>query len=128
MKFTKETINFIENNIGNFTILNDHRKNVDRTGVIEIEASKKRFFVKIHNRLSRWGPEVFAYKNWLHRLEPMVPKLYKDFRNEEIYGIIITPIEGKTVNEYKITDQNKLIKIYYEAGKLFRKLQRSYTN
>lgn len=115
----------IQSLIGKFEIVKDHRDDSSRTGVIEIKAQDKRMFIKIHNRLSRWSSEVYAYQNWMKVLSPYVPTLLHTFKDES-FGIIISPIKGRTVNEYEINDIKKLMDIYYMAGKQLRKLHESY--
>ncbi len=76
MNFYIEVKEIIRTIIGEYTIVKDHRGDSGRTGVIEIFANGQRFFAKIHNRLSHWHPEVFAYKNWTKAIEPLAPKMY----------------------------------------------------
>ncbi|MFC3925078.1 aminoglycoside phosphotransferase family protein [Clostridium punense] len=125
MIFDEKLIYEIETLVGAFEIVRDHRANNDRTGVIEIDAEGKRMFVKIHNRLSRWNPEAYAYKNWTKILSPYTPTLLHTFKND-FYGIITSPLEGRTVNEYQINDLEKLKKIYYSAGEQLKKLHESF--
>ena len=100
MLFDTKTNDFISSTIGDFQIINDHRKDSSRTGVIEILSNEnKRYFVKIHNRLSRWNPEVYAYEHWVEPLGQYAPSLIASFNFDDVFGIIITPIKGKTVNE-----------------------------
>ena len=124
MIFDKKTKAVISSIIGDFEILNDHRKDSARTGVAEVlTGDGRRLFVKIHSRLSRFNPEVYAYKNWIKSIESYAPALVADFFDSDIFGIITTPVEGKSVNEAQITDDDVLLRIYYEAGQLFRKMQ-----
>ena len=124
MLFNTKTNDLITSTIGSFEILNDRRKNSGRTGVIEVLTNeRKRFFIKVYNRLSRWNPEVYAYKHWTEPLGRYAPKLIAAFNDDDTFGIIITPIQGKTVNEMQITDNEILTYIYYEAGQLFKKMQ-----
>jgi hypothetical protein len=123
--FDEKLIREIETLVGKFKLIKDHRGGNDRTGVIEIDAEGKRMFVKIHNRLSRWNPEVYAYKNWTQILSPYAPTLLHTF-NDDSFGIITSPLKGRTVNEYQISDADKLKKIYYSAGKLLKKLHNSF--
>jgi len=85
--------------------------------VLEIETNNKRMFIKTHNRLNRWNPEVYAYQNWTYILEEYAPILIHSFY-DDIYGIIITPINGRTINEYQINDEKILEKSYYKVGQL----------
>ncbi len=119
----KQIINSI---IGEFEMVKDHREKSERTGVIEIVASGERYFVKIHNRLSRWNPEVYAYQNWIINIQNMAPKLIESFNQDDVFGIITTPVIGKTVNEMNMQDERKLQEVYFEAGKLFREMQSSH--
>jgi len=112
--------------VGEFNIVNDHINSSNRTGVIEIDANNEKMFVKIHNRLSRWSPEVYAYKNWTHIFKEYDPILKHSFCDDDTYGIIITSINGKTVNEYQIKDESILKKVYYKAGKLLRLLHENF--
>lgn len=111
--------------VGQYEIIRDHRGDNKRTGVFEILADKKRYFVKIHNRLSRWNPEIFAYTHWTEAIIPYSPTLVSTFNEDDLFGIIITPITGMTVNERQIEDDEKLSRIYHRAGQLFRKMQGS---
>jgi hypothetical protein len=115
---------FISPAIGSFKVLNNHRKDSVRTGVIEVlSGDNKRYFVKAHNRLSHWHPEVYAYKNWTKALKQQAPSLVAAFNDNGIFGVVLTTLQGKTVNEMQITDNEKLKRIYYDAGQLFRKMQ-----
>lgn len=111
--------------VGKFEIVKDHRGDNDRTGVIEIIATGKRMFVKVHNRLSRWSPEVYAYKNWTHVVSPYAPTLLHTF-NDDYLGIITSPLKGRTVNEYQINDAEKLMRIYYSAGEQLKNLHNTF--
>jgi hypothetical protein len=122
--FDEKLIREIDTLVGKFKLIKDHRGNNDRTGVIEIDAEGKRMFVKIHNRLSRWNAEVYAYKNWTQILSPYTPTLLHTF-NDDSFGIITSPLKGRTVNEYRISDADKLKNIYYSAGELLKKLHNS---
>lgn len=128
MIFDTETKDVVGEIIGEFEIIKDHRGDNNRTGVIEVLAEKQRFFVKIHNSLSHWHPEVYAYRNWTKTIEPLAPVMYASFNNGNIFGVITTPVVGRTVNEAQITDQSKLMSIYYNAGRLFRKMQNDTKN
>ena len=125
MIFNDKLILKIESLVGKFEIVKDHRGDNDRTGVIEIIAEGKRMFIKVHNRLSRWNPEVYAYKNWTHILSPYAPNLLHTF-NDDSFGIITSPLIGRTVNEYQINDREKLNKIYYSAGEQLKVLHESF--
>ena len=126
MIFGAETHKTITFAIGPFEIINDRRKDSVRTGVLEVLSHDgRRFFVKIHNRLSRWNPEVYAYGHWTKPLGQYAPDLIASFDNDNVFGIIITPIQGRTVNEARITDTGTLGRIYHEAGRLFKKMQGS---
>lgn len=116
----------IKSLIGNFNIVEELRKDSNRTGVFEIRANSQTMYVKIHNRLSRWNPEVYAYKNWTSMLEPFAPKLIHSFKSDNLFGIIITPIQGKTVNEYQISDEKILEKAYFKAGELLKTLHSKF--
>lgn len=126
MLINEKIVRFVKSLIGNFEIIKDHRSNSNRTGVLEIIANDKRMFLKIHNRLNRWSPEVYAYKNWTYILGDYVPKLVHFFNNESFYGIITTSIRGKTVNEFQINDEDILKQVYYKAGELLRQLHNSF--
>jgi hypothetical protein len=126
--FDKVVQEIVASITGDFEIIKDHRGGNERTGVFEIFSNGQRFFVKVHNRLSRWHPEVFAYKNWTKTIEPLAPAMYASFNNGSTFGIITTPIIGRTVNETQITDQSKLIKIYHKAGSLFKRMQKGTKN
>jgi hypothetical protein len=124
MIFDEKTKILITSQIGDFEILNDHRKDSARTGVVEVlTGDNRRLFVKIHSRLSRWNPEVYAYKNWIKPIENYAPALVADFYDTDVFGIITTPLRCKTVNEAQITDEDLLTRIYYEAGELFKEMQ-----
>ena len=128
MVFDTNAYDLIASLIGSFEILQDHRRDNTRTGVLEVLSNdKERFFVKIHNRLSHWNPEVYAYENWTKPLENYAPTLVVSFNERDLFGIIITPIQGRTVNEMQLTDEQKLTEIYYSAGKLFKKMQSNIT-
>ena len=122
----EDAIKIINSIIGEFQIIKDHRKGSDRTGVLEIVVDDKKMFVKLHNRLSRWSPEVYAYRNWNYILEGYAPKLIDYFCNNDIYGVIITPIEGRTVNEYQINNEDILKTVYYKAGEILKKLHTNF--
>jgi hypothetical protein len=124
--FDYNLIQKIELLVGKFEVVKDHRGNNDRTGVIEIMAEGKRMFVKVHNRLSRWNPEVYAYKNWTPLLSPYAPTLLHTFNDDSSFGIITSPLKGRTVNEYQINDTEKLVKIYYSAGEQLKKLHNTF--
>jgi len=118
---------FVTSAIGPFEVLGDHRKDSVRTGVIEVLSSDgDRYFVKIHSRLSRWNPEVYAYNNWVEPLGQHAPTLVASFNDNDVFGIIITPLQGRTVNEVRITDNDVLARIYYEAGGLLKSMQASH--
>lgn len=123
MIFSEQTKELISSIIGPFEVVKDHRGNNDRTGVMEAAAGGARYFVKIHNRLSHWHPEVYAYKNWTTNMEGKAPKLVADFNEGNVFGIITTPVAGKTVNEMGMEDTDKLREVYYEAGRLLRNQQ-----
>ncbi|QTA37917.1 aminoglycoside phosphotransferase family protein [Thermosipho ferrireducens] len=126
MLINEKIVRFVKSLIGNFEVVKNHRSNSNRTGVLEIITNNKRMFVKIHKRLNRWSPEVYAYKNWTCILGDYVPKLVHFFNNENFYGIITTPIRGKTVNESQINDENILKRVYYKAGELLRQLHNNF--
>lgn len=123
MLFDVAVMEKIHSIVGPFEVLSERRKDSSRTGVMEIRTDNNRLFVKVHNRLSRWNPEVYAYKHWTKVIEPFVPTLFSEFNDNGMFGIITTPIPGKTVNEMQISDDDKLARIYYDAGQLFRKMQ-----
>jgi len=124
MLFNAKINDFITSAIGSFEVLSDHRKDSDRTGVIKVlSGDNKHFFVKTYNRLSRWNPEVYAYKHWTKSLGHYAPILIASLNDNDVCGIIITPIQGETVNEAQIIDDEKLMRIYYDAGRLFKKMQ-----
>jgi len=127
MTFDDNTKKYITSIIGHFNILNDHRKDSARTGVVEILSEEKWLFLKIHSRLSHWNPEVYAYNNWTKHLGDYAPSLVTSFNNDEVYGIVMTPIQGRTVNEMEINNDDKLAYIYYNAGHLFKKMQSTTT-
>lgn len=112
--------------IGEFDIIKDHRNRSKRTGVLEIKTNNKRIFVKIYNRLSRWSSEVYAYKNWTYIFEEYAPILIHSFCDDNTYGIITTPIHGKTINEYQINDESVLEVAYYKAGELLKQLHDNF--
>ena len=121
MEMSENLHNIIEDLVGKFTIIYVHRPKSTRTGVFEILANGNRYFVKIYNRLSRWHPEVYAYENWTNCLGDYAPKLVCKFCDNDLFGIITTPIKGKTVNEFAISDIDILSKIYYSAGECLKK-------
>jgi len=124
MIFDARTEDIIKSIIGSFKQLGDRRKSSERTGVIEVLSDDgNRYFVKIHNRLSHWNPEIYAYKHWIKPLEQYAPSLIASFNEHDVFGMIITPLQGKTVNEMQITDNDMLARVYYDAGKLFKKMQ-----
>lgn len=127
MIFSEQTKALISSLIGTFEIIRDHRRDNDRTGVIEVTAGGERYFVKLHNRLSHWNPEVYAYRNWTSNIQGMVPKLVADFNQDNVFGIVTTPVTGKTVNEMGMEDSEKLREIYFEAGRLFKQQQEGKT-
>lgn len=112
--------------IGDFKIVKDHRNGSNRTGVLEISVGNKRMFIKVHNRLSRWNPEVYAYRNWTCILEEYAPTLIHYFQKDNVYGIIITPVAGKTINEYKVNDEKILETAYFKAGELLKQLHNNF--
>lgn len=128
MIIDSDLTNIIESLVGKFEIINEHRKDSTRTGVFEIKANNETMYVKIHNRLSRWNPEVYAYKNWTSILEPYAPKLLNCFNDDKFFGIVITPIQGKTVNEFQITDEKVLENVYFKAGELLKILHNNFTS
>ena len=123
MLFNSGTNEVIESIVGSFAVAKDHRENSARTGVREISAQGQTLFVKIYNRLNRWHPEVFAYRNWTARLGAFAPELIAAFNEGDVFGIITTAVPGRTVNEAGLDDEKKLIKIYNETGHLLRKMQ-----
>ena len=123
MIFDEQTKALVEAHIGSFDVIKNHRGDSNRTGVLEVSAQGQRLFVKIHNRLSRWHPEVFAYCNWMERLAPHAPAMVAKFNENECFGIITTAIEGQTVNEAQLEDEARLIEVYRNAGKLLRNIQ-----
>lgn len=102
MIINEEVIWIVNSLVGEFEIIKDHRNSSNRTGVLEINANNKRMFIKIHNRLSRWSPEVYAYKNWTHILGEYAPRLIHSFNDDNFYGIITTPI---VCGQIKLTPQ-----------------------
>ena len=117
----------IKSSVGNYRLVKEHRNNSTRTGVFEIQTeNKERLFVKIHNRLNRWNPEVYAYQNWVSAIHPYAPKLLHHFKDNDLFGIIITAIEGRTINEYNVTNENVLEKSYYDAGRVLKKLHDNF--
>jgi len=122
----KNVVSTVRSLIGEFTVIKDHRSSSDRTGVLEINAKNKRMFLKIHNRLNRWNPEVYAYKNWTCVFGEYAPKLIDSFCYDNSYGIITTPIHGKTINEYGIDNENILQAVYYKAGELLKQLHSNF--
>ena len=109
--------------IGEYEIVINHRKDDERTGVLEVLSGGNRLFVKVYSRTSHWHRELFAYKNWVPAIQPYAPKLISPFQTNSQFGIIVTAIDGRTVNELQIHDDDKLLPIYHEAGKLFKKMQ-----
>ena len=128
MKIDEKTLDIISTIVGSFDIIDDHRADNERTGVISINVNNQKFFVKIHKNLWHWHPEVFAYKSWTKFVEPFAPIMRSSFNNGETFGIITTPIKGRTVNETNITEKSRLIEIYYNAGKHLRKMQNGANN
>jgi len=112
--------------VGEFQVINEYRKESVRTGVFEIQTNSQNLFVKIHNRLSRWNPEVFAYENWIPALKTFAPNLIYAFNDGTEFGIITSPVQGKTINEFHITDEKTLEKAYYKAGELLRVLHDNF--
>ena len=127
MIFDEKTKALVEARIGSFDIIKNHRGDSKRTGVLEVRAQGQHLFVKIHNRLSRWHPEVFAYRNWMERLAPHVPAMVAEFNENECFGIITTAIDGQTVNEAQLEDKARLIEVYRSAGRLLRDMQTGMT-
>ena len=117
---TQEQVHSI---IGEYEIIVNHRKDDKRTGVLEVLSGNNRLFVKVYSRTSHWHREMFAYKNWVPTIQPFAPKLISPFQTDSQFGIIITSIDGRTVNELQIHNDEKLLPIYHEAGKLFKKMQ-----
>ncbi len=128
MIFDHDTKELIRSLIGDYAVLKDHRGDNGRTGVMEVSSGGERYFVKIHNRLSHWHPEVFAYRHWTKGIEPLAPTMRASFNTGEVFGIITTPIVGRTVNEAKIAGESKLATIYRDAGALFRRMQQGTAN
>ncbi|NLV37544.1 MAG: phosphotransferase [Clostridiaceae bacterium] len=126
MIMDEKLISIVSDLVGNFDIVEGLRNDSNRTGVFKIKVSNEILFVKIHNRLSRWNPEVYAYKNWTSALEPFTPKLLHSFNSDNIFGIIITQIQGKTINEFNITDDKILEESYFKAGELLKTLHCKY--
>lgn len=108
--------------IGEFTIINQPRQGSERTGVLEIDSRYGRLFIKIHNRVSRWNPEIYALQNWMPSIEPFSPRLIEIIDYEDIKALVLSPIAGKTINESGLTDKELLIKAYQRAGEILRKL------
>ena len=127
MIFDEKTKALVEARIGLFDIIKNHRGDSKRTGVLEISAQRQRLFVKIHNRLSRWHPEVFAYRNWTKRVAAYAPTMVAVFNENECFGIITTAIDGQTVNDAQLEDKARLIEVYRSAGRLLRDMQTGMT-
>lgn len=126
MIINEKAVNMINSFVGEFEIIKDHRNSSNRTGVLEINAKNERMFVKVYNRLSHWSPEVYAYKNWTHIFKEYAPILIHYFCDDNFYGIITTPIYGRTINEYQINDETILETAYYKAGELLRRLHDNF--
>ncbi|MCM1991390.1 aminoglycoside phosphotransferase family protein [Oceanirhabdus seepicola] len=126
MIINEEITTTVNSLVGEFEIIKDHRNSSNRTGVLEIITNNRRMFIKIYNRLSRWSPEVYAYKNWTQIFSEYAPKLIHSFNQDNSYGIITTPIYGKTINEYQINDENILKPVYYKAGELLKELHNNF--
>jgi len=123
MVFDERTRALAEERIGAFEVLANHRGDSARTGVIEISAQGQRLFVKIHNRLNRWNPEVFAYSNWTPRVGAFAPTMVAQFNDGEVFGIVTTALVGRTVNEVGLRDEEKLLAVYRAAGEVLRAMQ-----
>lgn len=109
--------------VGDFRVVGEHRADSDRTAVSEIAAGGERLFVKVHGRLSHWHPEVFAYRSWTGRVAPQAPVMRGAFCEGDVFGIVVTALPGRTVNEAGMADGARLARVYRDAGRLFRRMQ-----
>jgi fructosamine-3-kinase len=120
----EEANSWLESQIGNYEILCAHRIGSARTGVWHVQSGKGKYFFKINRRRSRWGTEVFAYKNWTSAIEPYVPTLVAVFDDGNNPGILLSemfgiPLSETGFNEFAVRNA------YYKAGMLLRRLHES---
>lgn len=126
MIINQELLSIIESHVGRFSIIEDYRGGSSRTGVIKISIGSDIAFVKIHNRPSRFHAEVHAYSHWTAAIEPYCPKMLHHFNEIGLFGIIISPIRGRTVNEYQMSNIEILKNVYFHAGDCLKRLQSSF--
>jgi len=124
MTLDAKTQEHIRQTIGSFEMITNRRKDDTRTGVMEVSSNSGRLFIKIYSRESHWHRELYAYTHWTKAIEPFAPKLISSFQTDNQFGIIITPIGGRSVHELQIQDNDKLKQIYQRAGQLFKKMQK----
>lgn len=119
----------VVNLIGNYDIIKNHREGSKRTGVweVQVRGDYKRYFVKSFIRKSRWGPEVFAYKNWIPDILPYAPELIGIIEQDDLYAIIISSLGGITLREAVGLTETQISNAYYKAGELTKILHTKFS-
>lgn len=114
--------------LGDYDIINSFREDSVRTRVWKIKTKKnsQNYFIKLFKRKSRWGPEVYAYKNWVPEILPYAPRLVKTIEEEDIYAIIISSIEGITLREAVNLSEEQIINAYNKAGEVTKILHEKF--
>lgn len=110
--------------LGDYRVVRACRPGSRRTGVWELEANGKRFFLKLNQRRVRWATEVFAYQNWVDVLRPYAPELIGVHQDEaeSLYGILVRSLGGKPLRVRGL-EAAKCVGAYERAGALCRRLQ-----
>lgn len=116
---TKEVDSIILESLGDYEVLKVYREGSNRTGVWKIKADGQEYFVKTNSRRSRWAPEVYAYQNWLHKIQPYAPKLIRSFDLGSQVGMIVTSLKGIPLNEAGVTE-TQLANSFKKVGELTR--------
>ena len=119
-----EANSWLISNIGDYKILGTYHSGSPRTGVWRIQSSKGVYFYKVYQRRSRWGTEVYAYKNWTCAIDPFAPKLEAVLEGETNSGILITEMPGTRLSETVFEGREKE-KAYFKAGELLRRFHES---
>lgn len=111
----------VEEQIGTFMVLSDHRQGSSRTGVWKIQADRDQtcYYLKTFSRKQRWHPEVYAYNHWVNGLQPYVPKLITAYEGEGWQAILISAIDGVTLREVSLEPAVRYA-AYQKAGQLTR--------
>lgn len=126
--YPEELENNVHTLIGPFEVLANYRPKSPRTGVWKLQATRdnRHYYVKTFTRKQRWHPEVYAYRNWIPRLNPYAPELVGTFEGEGWQAILITSIEGTIMRETELSREASDA-AYRKAGELTRLLHDSQT-